>query len=568
MAKQIVNSQIDRMKALMNYGLQTESKKTYSTVEYQKVGADGKTYGILREGTKFYIKVAPNKANLVKEDFNYIGGFRNRKDNEYTSYANAQKQFDLKMRSLTEAYSNGKNIVIESWNPDKQQELTVEATDNMRKEILRERQIMQNAQLITEKKSQNMKNEFEPKVGAKEDGKTQETSEGVKVENCNSECCGNCAPKMNDKKKASQPFIVGESAEVLGFSRDHDDYMDKSHGTKIGKSAPFDNNIEKETDAVADADGGEEIPSQTGKVNEGKSMHDSDNQNVPTPGTGEIGDDAPFDAEKGRQIDEADEIDGEDPEMDDEPAVDDAEMPADGDEELPVEGEEDTELGAEDDLGTEEDLDEPVDDGAEEDFSDAELDDELAGDEDVDDDVYEEDIEDRLNNVEELLMQIADKLGITSDVDTEEYEGDDDLYGDDEDVDAEDMGDEEMPEEEPEYDLDMDDEEDELERFPESRSYKGARIFETRNYRRVMNEENRLNDFGKHPAYQKKVMTYPNPDMQEFQDYYDMNDDSVRGEKPYGLQIGDTAPFTISPEAIDNSIAESINRILGKSRKN
>ena len=51
---------MNRMKSLMNYGLKTENKQAYSTVEYQKVGADGKVYGIVREGTKYYIKSAPN----------------------------------------------------------------------------------------------------------------------------------------------------------------------------------------------------------------------------------------------------------------------------------------------------------------------------------------------------------------------------------------------------------------------------------------------------------------------------------------------------------------------------
>ena len=73
--------QLGRMKALMNYGLQTESKQApYSSVEFTKAASDNKTYGIIREGAKFYIKVADTKPNLVKEDFNYIGGVRNRKD--------------------------------------------------------------------------------------------------------------------------------------------------------------------------------------------------------------------------------------------------------------------------------------------------------------------------------------------------------------------------------------------------------------------------------------------------------------------------------------------------------
>ena len=150
--KMNTNEQLSRMKSLMNYGLKTESKQAYSSVEYQKVGADGNVYGIVREGTKYYIKSAPNKQNLIKEDFSYIGGFRNRKDNEYNSFANAQKQFDLKMMSLKEA-NNKADFNISSWNLDKKENVVVEASEKMQKEILRERQIMKNAMAINEKKA-------------------------------------------------------------------------------------------------------------------------------------------------------------------------------------------------------------------------------------------------------------------------------------------------------------------------------------------------------------------------------------------------------------------------------
>jgi hypothetical protein len=72
---------------------------------------------------------------------------------------------------------------------------------------------------------------------------------------------------------------------------------------------------------------------------------------------------------------------------------------------------------------------------------------------------------------------------------------------------------------------------------------------------------NKLDDFGKHPAYQKKVMELPPKDLQEFPGYYDMNDDSVRNDAPYGEKIGDGAPFDIDPQLIDNAIAEAFNRL-------
>ena len=99
------DQQIETMQRLMNYGLNESSNaKGNAVVEYHAVGADGKTYGIIRECNKFYIKVAPAKDTVIlAEDYDYIDGFMNRKQHEYTSYAKASKQFDLKMKSLNEA---------------------------------------------------------------------------------------------------------------------------------------------------------------------------------------------------------------------------------------------------------------------------------------------------------------------------------------------------------------------------------------------------------------------------------------------------------------------------------
>jgi len=527
------NEQISRMKALMGYGLKTENKQAYSSVEYQKQGADGKVYGIVREGTKYYIKSAPNKANLLKEDFSYIGGFRNRKENEYTSFANAQKQFDLKMMSLKEA-ANKTDFNISSWDLDKKENVVVEASEKMQNEILRERQIMKNAMAINEKKAvccdvpgcpkDNIKSE-KPQTGKAEDAVDHEKAE---------------LPKEMTES------VVNEE-EVLGWNRGNDDYMDKSHGTEIGDSAPFD-------DAEArNIDDGDKQVNKTGEmkngtVEEGASMHDSDNQNTPTPGVGEIGDNQPFDGEKGKQIDEA---------------IDDL----GGEEEDPM----GDELGDEEPMGDElGDEGEPIDADAEGE----ELGDEIADDE-MDNDVYEDDTESRLDAMEELLSQIAAKLGISEPAVDDAAYGDDELFDDEE---GDEFGDEEEPiEDELNMDMPM-----------ENKQRRGVQIFETKAFRRAMerqrvNEEgmtpfkdagrvpsgnmNKLDDFGKHPAYQKKVMELPPKDMKEFPGYYDMNDDSVKNDTPYGEKIGDGAPFEIDPQAIDNAIAEAFNRLRGNKKK-
>jgi len=530
-----MNSQFDRMKQLMNYGLNESKKQPYTGVEYSKVAADGKLYGIVREGTKFYIKVSSKKDNVLAENFEYIGGFRNRKDNEYTSFAGAQKNFDFKLRSLAEAYGNGKNIVVESWNPDRQEELTVEATDKMKKEISRERQIMENAMKIFNRKPQTA---VKPINEGKDCGsdpfcekadKEYDVKDNIK----GAPEKGGKAEDANDHEKVDlkKTEIKEESEQVLGWNRGNDDYMDKSHGTEIGDSQPFDGpearNIDDGDKKVTNT--GEE---KQGTIHEDASMIDSeDNQNSPKPGVGEIGDNEPFDGEKGKQIDEAiDDLDG-DPGLEDDAALDLADDSLEGEEGLEAD--------------------------------DAEL--------------ADDDLEDRITAIEDKLDQILSALG------DEQYE-DDDLY-DDEDGEDEfelETGDEDFGDDaEAEGEFMDDDEPIEDATVFESKAYRAMKLRESLK-RKKINEEgmtpfkdagrvpsgnmNKLDDFGKHPAYQKKVMELPPKDIQEFPGYYDMNDDSVRSDAPYGEKIGDGAPFDIDPDSIENAIAESINRVLKKKK--
>lgn len=555
-----VNDQLSRMKGLMNYGLKTESKNsTYSSVEYQKLGADGNVYGIIREGAKYYIEKAANKKNLVKEDFNYIGGFKNRKDYEYSSFASAQKNFDLKMMSLREAYANGKNIVIESWNPDKKESLTVEATDKMRNEILRERQIMNNAARINESKPQVMFTEDDKTCGVcgSKECKCEDPAKSADIEGY--ENLKDAKPKKSFRqskhstgkaKEANDYKPVKESAEVLGWHQTGQDakgnmadtYMDKTHGTEVGDSAPFD-----------------EEP-----VEEGTSMHsEGENQNNPTVGSNKIGDGAPFDKSGKVNEDVDDDMSDEDetyfePKEDlDEPVDDDTEL------DKPEEGLEDS---PEDEGDDEEEFGSDLDD------DDSDDDDEFENDEDLDDDedeFDEDDLESRVENIEDTLEQIANKLGIdTNDIDTDEFEDDDDLYSDDDSDDNDD-----------EFD-----DEDEL--ATESRRNRGYKIYESRAFRkakRAMNEDgmkpfsnknrvpqdnlNALDEFGKHPAYRKQPMTVPTHNHQEFDGYYDMSDESARSNTPFGTNIGNGAPFELDTEKVNKSIAESIRRNLRMLKK-
>jgi hypothetical protein len=334
--------------------------------------------------------------------------------------------------------------------------------------------------------------------------------------------------------------------------------MDKTHGTEIGDKMPFDG------PEARNIDDGDKKVTKTGEEKQGtiheedtSMIYTPDNQNSPKPGVGEIGDDNPFEAGEGRQIDEAiDDLDGE-PDLEDD-VEGDADFEDDGfDEEPMADGEDDLDLGGED----------PVDGE-----TDYEL--ELGGDEEEGDD-----LEDRLTAIEDKLDQVLSSLG------DEQYE-DDDLY-DDEGFDEDGLDDDSVDDEgygdEPIDDMDDDEPIEDATVF-ESRAYRAMKLRESlrrKNARRIneggmkpfkdagrvpSGNMNKLDDFGKHPAYQKVVMSLPPKDLQEFPDYYDMNDESVRNDSPYGERIGDGAPFDIDPEAIDNAIAESVKRVLKKKR--
>jgi len=93
---------INRMLELMGKAPINENTKN-SVVELTKVGPDGKVYGIVRENHEYYIKIANATDNLVVENFNYIGGLSNKKNEVYPSYSKALKQLNLKFISLNES---------------------------------------------------------------------------------------------------------------------------------------------------------------------------------------------------------------------------------------------------------------------------------------------------------------------------------------------------------------------------------------------------------------------------------------------------------------------------------
>jgi len=94
----------ERMKELMGIKPINENKSNV-VVELTKMGPDGNAYAVIRENHEWYIKKTSKTENIVAEDFKYIGGLMNKKEEAYPSYAKAIKHLNLKFRSLAEAYN-------------------------------------------------------------------------------------------------------------------------------------------------------------------------------------------------------------------------------------------------------------------------------------------------------------------------------------------------------------------------------------------------------------------------------------------------------------------------------
>jgi hypothetical protein len=456
-------NEIERMKQLMGYGL-NESKSHdngNSNVAYHQVGPDGNTYGIIKECNKFYIKVAPKKdTEILAEDYDYIGGYMNKKQYEYPTYTIASKQFGLKMKSLNEAYATKekKNKVVLD-KPIEPAEWQINETKEMRQEINRFNQLMNNVDYIlsegkelegkalqlgnkdvdedggnayqenpvSEKEVNNMKEN----APAPKDSDDTYNEKPMSVDQVNKMKENSKDPKKADKTYSkSTPKtlkLTNEQVEkVLAWSQDKN-YMDTTHGTEIGDSAPYDEKPEVTNEAVYNS---EDMNQHTGNAEEYMEPFDD-----------KVNEEVEIDSETGL------------------PTEDGGQMLVDDEEMLP-----DQAL----DYETRDDMDdfEPIDNSGEDMLPDEVLD-------------YE-----TRDDMDYVLESVVKKV-----------------------------------------------------------------------LKKHLVKENKLDVFGKHPAYQKQPMTLPsNFEPSKFGKEWD--DDSVKGDKPYGTEIGHSGdPYT---ERVIDMLTDSV----------
>ena len=96
---------INRITDLMGRMTTLNESTSLSEIDFIKKGPNGIVYGIIRENHNYFIKTTEKTSGiLVSEDFEYVGGVKNKYDERYHSYAEALKHLNMKFDMLNESY--------------------------------------------------------------------------------------------------------------------------------------------------------------------------------------------------------------------------------------------------------------------------------------------------------------------------------------------------------------------------------------------------------------------------------------------------------------------------------
>ena len=553
---------LERMRTLYTYGQNLNESKVpvnYS-IEYKAQGADGVTYGIIRECKKFYIKSAPKGAENIAESYNYIGGFNNKKQYEYSSYNDALKNLELKLSSINEAH-NGE-VETSSLSRFMANDIMSECTESMMNEIARYRQIMYNAAMLMNESTEIGASRKDDTVMF--DGKNPEAETGKKGDEDYKET------KPEPEYKGSKTGGVDKKAEP--FNNEPGKCPDQlKEGAECGDGECCGDEVcPKCGKAVCVCGEGECGGSAKDPKNIGWDMKGAENVNEGMSdecGMQEIN------AECGMA--EADDEGGdEDIDLGVDGEVDDI-APETGDED-DFSGDENAIDGDEDEYDVDLDIDDIDDiDGSEEDMAagaDGETDDlQTALDSELDSEDDGESFDGEGDDMDIDAAEIGDDAEMGDDVSVSDDEigdeaGDDEIGDGEDNVPAE--GDEETEDGSEFFDekdfLSSDESGDE----ESDNDFINSKLDEVIN--RVVNsilKEDELHVFGKHPGYRKKPMQLPATGEDKTKEGEDWNDESVASEEPFGSKIGDGAPFEEVVSAVMEDVKKRINESLANKKK-
>lgn len=234
------DEQLKRMMHLMDYDNSlNESKKTNKGIEYHTTAADGKEYGIIKEGAYYYIKTStPDKMNIV-ESYDYINGYNYRRETRYNSYNEATKQLEIRLMNINESYGKHEDVSVANLNKTKQA-LDI-LTEDARKDLDRMHMIFENSFISKD----NIGNHGNP------ESKGSATGANTTKNN---------AP-FEDKTEAKLDKDVKENGTVEGATSDHTkvndadsklQHADKMEKGKRGDEDYKDTHDDLEGEGVAD----------------------------------------------------------------------------------------------------------------------------------------------------------------------------------------------------------------------------------------------------------------------------------------------------------------------------
>ena len=234
--------ELNQMYHLMNYGL-NESKQNgpfanaenKGILEYSQIGADGKTYGIVREGTKYFIKVAPKKhTKILTEDFDYVGGFNNRKP--FNSYTKASQELNLKLISVNESMGSDKPVESQ-YKLNESAEWSTNTTKEARADLNRFYQLVSNVdKLLNENVHYIKENKNAPYT------ETGKANYNTKNGGGNKGTAGSPDQNLGIKEKS---FTEGDNTSRPNKSQS--DYQDAKGDFKVGKEHGFgDHNVDED----------------------------------------------------------------------------------------------------------------------------------------------------------------------------------------------------------------------------------------------------------------------------------------------------------------------------------
>ena len=254
------DEQLQRMMNLMNYDNSlNESKKQNNGIEYHTTAADGKEYGIIKEGRYYYLKTTtPDKKN-ISESYDYVNGFNRRGETRYNSYNEATKQLETRLIAINESYGKHEDVSIANLNKTK--DALAILTEDTRKELDRMHSIFENSFISKD----NIGNHGNP------ESKGSATGANTTKNN---------AP-FEEKTEAKLDKDMKENGTVEGATSDHTkvndadsklQHADKMENGKRGDEDYKDTHDDLEGDGVAD-----KKPSGAKAVKMNESFDDLDN---------------------------------------------------------------------------------------------------------------------------------------------------------------------------------------------------------------------------------------------------------------------------------------------------